>query len=102
MTVVVSFIVSGAIAQGTSGIGRIRAQERLAIGATTVTETQVGETVLIGNGEAGMIAAAWGTVPDAAATAESAVTSAGYPIGAGMVGIPIVPGAGKKINVKAV
>lgn len=103
MTVVVSFITSGGIASGVSGIGRVRAQERIAVGGTTATAAQVGETVLIGNGEANMIAVAWGTAPDAAATAENGtVTSAGYPIGAGMVGIPVVPGAGAKINAKAV
>ncbi len=103
MTVVVSFIVSGAIAQGTSGIGRIRAQERVTIPGTTVTTAQVGETVLIGNGETTMVAVAFGTTPDAAATTENgSVTSAGYPIGAGMVGVPLVPGAGAKINIKAV
>ena len=102
MTVVVSFIVSGAIAQGTSGIGRIRAQERVTVPGTTAEVAEVGETVLIGNGEATMVAVAFGTTPDADATEESAATSAGYPIGAGQVGVPVVPGAGKKINIKAV
>lgn len=102
MTVVVSFIVSATIAQGAAGIGRVRKQERLTVPGTTVATAQVGETVLIGNGEAGMVAVAWGTAPDAAATDESGATSAGYPIAAGAVGVPIVPGANAKINVKAV
>lgn len=103
MTVVVSFITGGQISAGASGVRTIRAQERLVIGNTTTNVALVGETVLIGNGETGMIAAAFGTAPDAAAlTDNSPVTSAGFPIAAGMVGVPLVPGAGAKINVKAV
>jgi hypothetical protein len=102
MTVVVSFITGGQISAGASGVRTIRAQERLTIPATTVTAALVGETVLIGNGEAGMVAAAFGSAPDAAATTATASTSAGMPIGAGMVGIPIVPGPGALVNVKAV
>jgi hypothetical protein len=103
MTVVVSFITSGTIANGVAGIGRVRAQERVTIPGTTVATAQVGETVIVGNGETSMVAIAWGAAPDAAAVAENLpTTTAGYPVGAGMVGIPFVPGAGAKINVKAV
>lgn len=102
MTVVVSFITGGLIADGASGVKTVVAQERLAVGGTTARATQVGETVLIGNGEASMIAVAFGTTPDAAALAADGNTSAGMPVGAGMVGVPIVPGPGCKINVKTV
>jgi hypothetical protein len=102
MTVVVSFITGGQITAGASGVKSIRKQERITIPGTTSTATQVGETVLIGNGETSMIAVAFGSAPDAAATDASATTSAGMPIGAGMVGVPIVPGAGNLINIKAV
>lgn len=102
MTVVVSFITSGAIGGNASGVGRVRAQERLAVGATTSTAALAGETVLVGNGETGMIAVAFGSAPDAAATAESGTTSAGFPVAAGTLGIPFSPGAGAKVNVKAV
>lgn len=102
MTVVVSFITGGQISAGASGVRTIRAQERLTVPGTTVTAALVGETVLVGNGETGMVAVAFGTAPDAAATASSATTSAGVPVAAGMVGIPLVPGAGALINVKAV
>ena len=104
MTVVVSFIRGAQIAQGASGVSSVRAQERLAVGSTTTNSTQVGDTVLIGNGETSMIAVAFGTTPDAAAADSSTfpLTSAGMPIAAGAVGVPIVPGAGYKINVKAV
>lgn len=103
MTVVVSFIVSGTIAASAAGIGRVRAQERVLIPGTTVATALAGETVLVGNGETSMVAVAWGTAPDAAATAESLpATSAGFPIAAGMVGVPFVPGAGAKVNIKAV
>lgn len=102
MTVVVSFITSAGIGGSSVGVGRVVAQERLTPPATTARATGVGETVLVGNGESGMIAVAYGTTPDAAATAESDTTSAGFPVAAGDIGIPFSPGAGKKINVKAV
>lgn len=102
MTVTVSFITSGQIGPGASGVKTIRAQERLTIPATTTNQTQVGETVVIGNGEAGMVAASFGSAPDAATTTATVASSAGMPIGAGMIGLPIVPGAGNFINVKAI
>lgn len=102
MTVTVSFITPGGIGPGASGIKSIRAQERLTIPATTTNQTLVGETVVIGNGEGGMVAVAFGSTPDAATATATGASSAGMPIGAGMVGIPITPGAGNFINVKAI
>lgn len=106
MTVTVSFITPGAFgayAAGGAGIGACRAQERLTIPATTTTVALAGEIVLIGNGEAGMVAVAFGTTPDAAATADSSpVTTAGIPVSAGSVGVPLKCPAGAKINVKAI
>lgn len=106
MTVLVSFIRPSPLGNGWAGagIGSIRAQERVTIGNTTVGATVFGDIVLIGNGEASMIAAAYGTAPNADATAEAMPgTSASFPIGAGMVGVPItnLP-VGSKINVKTV
>lgn len=103
MTVVVSFITTAGIGGGNSGVGRVVAQERLTPPATTVRAAGVGETVLIANGEASLIAAAYGTTPDADATAENLpTTSAGFPIGVGGLGVPLAPGTGNKINVKVV
>lgn len=102
MTVTVSFITPGSLGAGAAGVKTIRAQERLTIPATTVNSTLVGETVVIGNGETGMVAAAFGSAPDAATTTATGASSAGMPVGAGTVGIPITPGAGNFINVKAI
>lgn len=103
MTVVVSFITSAGIGGGATGVGRVLAQERLTPPATTTRAAGIGETVLIGNGEASLIAVAYGTVPDADATAENLpTTSAGFPVAAGQVGVPFAPGEGKKIHVKVV
>ena len=71
MTVVVSFITPGILGVGGwagAGVGRVRIQERLTIGNSTSGATALNEIALIGNGETGMIAAAYGTTPDAAAT----------------------------------
>lgn len=106
MTVVVTFLkpLSLGGGWGGAGIGSIRAQERLAAGGTTAGTVQFGDIVLIGNGEAAMIAVAYGTVPNADATAEALpTTSASFPVGAGQVSVPMtnLP-IGSKINVKTV
>jgi hypothetical protein len=104
MTVVVSFVTPGAGGAGSNGVNKVRAQERITIPGTTTTTSQVGEIILIGNGEASMVAVAFGTTPDAAATADaSPVTSAGFPVASGTVGAPLCPGvSGAKVNIKAV
>lgn len=103
MTVVVSFVSQSGLGGGATGLGRIIAQERITVPGTTSRAAQSGEIVIIGNGESSMVAAAYGTAPDAAATAENLpTTSAGFPIGPGQVAIPFSPGSGNKINIKAV
>lgn len=106
MTVLVSFLRPSALGGGWAGagIGSVRAQERVAIGGTTTTTVVFGDIVVIGNGEATMIAVAYGTAPNADTTAENLpTTSASFPIGAGQVGVPMtnLP-VGSKINVKTV
>ncbi len=104
MTVVVSFIqTKGVGSLSAPGIGRVRVRENLTIPATTSASVQDGEIVVVGNAEGSMVAVAFGTVPDGAATAESLPsTSAGYPVASGGVSDPFVPPVGSKINVKAV
>jgi hypothetical protein len=104
MTVVVSFVTPGNGGAGTNGVNKVRAQERITIPGTTTTTSLVGEIVIVGNAETSMVAVAFGTTPDAAATADnSPVTSAGFPVAAGSVGTPLVPGvAGAKVNIKVV
>jgi hypothetical protein len=56
--------------------------------------------VIIGNAETSMILVAFGTTPDAAATAETAATSAGVPLGAGAV-MALMVKENDKISAKA-
>lgn len=102
MTVVVSFITAARVGGDAQGIGRVRRQERITVPGTTANPTEVGEAVIISNGEANMVAVAWGSIPDAAALVETAVTSAGFGVPAGQMAIPFSPGGGKLINIKAV
>ncbi|MFN3549625.1 MAG: hypothetical protein ACK4U0_19230 [Mesorhizobium sp.] len=75
--------------------------EVIAVGASTTATAEDGEFIVVGNGETDMIRAAFGTTPDADATAANGlVTSAGFPIGAGQVSDPIIGVAGAKINVE--
>lgn len=101
MTVVVSFVKPHGA--GVVGMGRVRVRENITIPGTTIATRQDGEIVIIGNAETSMVAVAWGTTPDAAATAETPdVTTAGVAVAAGAVSYPIEPKTGDKINVKVV
>lgn len=102
MTVVVSFIRQAARGLEASGVGDVRVRENVTIPGTTTATLEAGELVLIGNAETSMVAVAFGTTPDAAATAKTAATSAGMPVAAGALSYPIIPAVGDKINVKAV
>jgi hypothetical protein len=97
MAVVVSFV-------RVSGIGAIatcRVMEKITVPGTTTATCQEGETVLCGSSESSMVLVAHGSTPDAQATAETAATSAGYPLLTGGL-TPIRPRTGDKINIKAV
>lgn len=103
MAVEVAFCRVGNLG-GRRGIGIIgvRKRERIALDGTTTTTALDGEMIVVGNQETDMIRIAAGTTPDADATTENgAVTTAGYPLGSGMVSDPIVAVAGMKINAKA-
>jgi len=102
MTVTVSFVTPAINGSGPGvGIGRVRVKEVVTIPGTTTATALAGEFVLVGNGEATMSAVAFGSTPDAAATAETAATSAGYPVGAGQVSDPFIVKLGDKVNIKA-
>lgn len=101
MTVVVSFIRSRPQFSA-SGIGAVRVRENITVPGTTTATALEDEMIVIGNGEDSMVAAAFGSSPDADATASSASTSAGVPIAAGSLSYPICPKAGDKVNIKAV
>jgi hypothetical protein len=102
LTVVVSFIRQAARGLEASGVGKVRVRENITVPGTTTATLQDGELVLIGNNEASMVAAAFGTTPDADALVSTTATSAGMPVPAGAVAYPIIPAVGDKINIKAV
>lgn len=102
MSVTVSFVTLGTNGfTDAVGIVGVRVKEVITVPGTTVAVAKEGEFVVVGNGEASMVAVAFGSTPDAAATAQAAATSAGYPIGAGQVSDPFVLAAGNKVNIKA-
>jgi hypothetical protein len=104
MTITVSFIQPACNGR-TPGIGinRIRAMEQIAASETTEATALDGEFIVINNGESGPITVAFGTTPDAAATAENGrVTTAGFPIPAGQNSDPLIAFSGAKVNAKAV
>lgn len=103
MSVVVSFVrVKGIGSASAPGIGGVRATEVVALDGTTTESTQEDEVILIGNAEASMILAAFGSTPDAAATEETPATSSGFPIAAGTVTGGIPAPEGSKVSVKAI
>lgn len=102
MTVVVSFVTPRSVGSiQVQAIGEARVRENITVPGSTTATLQAGEIVIVGNGESGMVAAAMGTTPDAAATASTSATSAGVPVGPGAV-IALAPEIGEKINIKAV
>lgn len=102
MTVVVSFITPRGAADGSNGIGGVRVRENITIPGTTTETAKAGEMIIIGNGETSMVAAAFGTTPNADAAAETTATTAGFPIPAGQSSYPIVAPIGAKVNIKVV
>lgn len=84
------------------GIRDCRVRETVALSSTTSAAAQDGEFAVVGNTESSMILVARGTTPDAAATAATSDTTAGFPLAAGQVSDPIAMAAGDKISVKAI
>lgn len=102
MTVKVTFFTPKGIGSvNAPGVGRVRSSETVALSAASAAAAQEGEVALVFNGETSAILFAHGTVPDAAATTESDVTSAGMAIPAGQMSLPIVLAEDAKISVKA-
>ena len=103
MTVVVCFVTPKGIGSAHApGIGDVRVREDITVPGSTTATAAEGEVVIIGNGEAAMVAAAFGSVPDADATDETSSTSAGFPVAAGSVTGGIVVREGDKVNIKAI
>lgn len=103
MTVQVIFFTPRGIASAHApGVGDIRAREAVTIPGTTTAVAQAGESVVVFNGETSGVLVAHGPTPDATATAATMATSAGFPVAAGQISVPIQPATGSKISVKAV
>lgn len=102
MAVIVSFVTPKGIGSvDAPGIGSVRVREDLTAPASTTATAEDGEVAMIANGETSMVAVAFGTTPDADATAETGSTSAGFGVPAATVAIIAGLKEGDKISVKA-
>lgn len=100
MAVIVSFVIPAGLGYS-SAIGMVQAREDIALDGTTTRTVQPGEMVVVGNGEAAMVAVAFGTTPDPDALVATDDTSAGVAVPAGGMGFPLHPKTGDKISAKA-
>lgn len=101
MTVVVAFIKPGGIGNDAApGVAECRVSEQITVPGTTTAAAEDGEYVLIVSGEANVIRCAHGKSPDAAATAETHDTTAGYPIPP-LQSCAVAVKTGDKVSLKA-
>ena len=101
MSVKVSFMKPAGLGSVNAvGFGDCRVCETVTVPGSTTATAEAGEIVLLVSTEADVVVAAHGATPDAAATARTAATTAGYAVPPLMV-IPIAARAGDKINIKA-
>lgn len=102
MAVTVAFCTMRSPGAGQAAqIQRVRAMEVIEIGASTTTVARDGEVIFAGNDESTVSRIAVGSTPDADATAQTAATSAGFPVGIGAVSMGINAKAGDKVNAEA-
>lgn len=101
MPVKVSFMRPGYVGDKSNvAIGDCRICETLTVPATTTASLQDGEFMLVSSTEAATVVGAHGATPDAAATAQTAATSAGYAIPPSQV-YCVQGKVGDKFNAKA-
>lgn len=101
MPVLVSFVTPKGIGSvDAPGIGSCRVSEVVALDSVSSNAAEDGEIVLLGSSETNIVRGAHGKTPDAAASAKTEGTSAGYPVTPGQVTV-VVPNTGEKISVKA-
>lgn len=101
MPVKVSFMRPGYIGSLSAfGVGDCRICETVTVPGSTTATLQDGEIAVLVSTEASEVVVAHGTAPDAAATAMTSTTSAGYAMGA-REGLLVAGKAGDKINIKA-
>lgn len=103
MSAVVCFVKPVSGGAGSAAAGRIRKKEVLTVPSTSTITAEAGEFAIVLNTETTAILIAFGSTPDAQATAESAVTSAGLGVPSGLDSALIGPmAAGDKVNAKTV
>lgn len=103
MSAVVCFVRPGSAGGGGTAAMRVRKKEVLTVPSTSTITAQAGEFAIVLNTEATGILIAWGSTPDAQATTESSVTSAGLGVPAGLDSALVGPLAlGDKVSAKTV
>lgn len=103
MSAVVCFVKAVSGGAGTAAAGRIRKKEVISVPSTSTITAEAGEFAIVMNTETSAILAAYGSTPDAQATSDTAATSAGLGIPAGLDSALLGPLAlGDKVNVKTV
>lgn len=101
MSVIVAFFKPGGLGSiHAPGVGQVRASEVIDAGDTTTIAAQDGEMGMIWSGETALVKAAHGATPNAAATAETAATTAAYGVPAGGI-TPFAPKTGDKVAIAA-
>ena len=100
MPVKVSFMKPGGLGSiNAIGVGDCRVCETITVPGTTTAALEAGEIVVLCSTEAATVVAAHGATPDAAATARTNATSAGYSVPIG-INMPIAAKVGDKISIK--
>ena len=101
MPVKVSFMRPGPMGSVNAvAIGACRICETITVPGSTTASAQEGEIVLLVSSESTAVVVAHGTTPDAAATAQTAATSAGYGLSSDSY-MPVAVKTGDKISIKA-
>lgn len=103
MSAVVCFVRAVSAGAGAAAAGRIRKKEVLSVPSTSTITAEAGEFAIVLNTETSGILVAFGATPDGQATTETASTSAGLGIPAGLQSALLGPlVTGDKVNVKTV
>src|SRR4051794_27333473 len=103
MSAVVCFVKAVSGGGGASAAGRIRKKEVLTVPSSSTITAEAGEYAIVLNTETTGILVAFGSTPDAQATSESSVTSAGLGVPAGLDSALLGPlAAGDKVSAKTV
>lgn len=101
MAVLVAFMRPAGIATlANLAVGEVRAYESVALSGDMSTVALDGEWAMVVSTETATVKGAVGSAPDPAATAATTVTSAAYPVPAG-IPVPVALKAGDKLKFAA-